>query len=163
MILIVATGQRFIGKGVRSFESVIEELIYSALREIHIAVYTISPSAYHIINLIKNKAEQGVRINILVNSLYNLDAGIKDSLTDLKKSFPEHVRIVNFSDLKKPGEGDFHAKVLVIDRKKALIGSANLSCGGTIRNYEIGVLLEDEVVWYLAALLDEFFIEKPRS
>ena len=157
MIRIVATGPRFIGSGIRSFESVIEELINSADDEIHVAVYLIAPSASHIIRLIESKAECGVRVNILVNSLDELDVRIKNSLIKLRENFPKSVRVVSFGDLKKPGEGDFHAKILIVDRKKALIGSANLSWGGTVANYEIGILIEGEIAWQMAGLIDELF------
>lgn len=39
-----------------------------------------------------------------------------------------------------------HAKVLVSDGKKALISSANLTLGGMLNNYELGVMLEDSDV-----------------
>ena len=39
-----------------------------------------------------------------------------------------------------------HAKVMVSDYKKTLIGSANLTHWGLIKNYELGILIEDSDV-----------------
>jgi phosphatidylserine/phosphatidylglycerophosphate/cardiolipin synthase-like enzyme len=48
-----------------------------------------------------------------------------------------------------------HAKVIVADRKKAILGSANFSWGGMSSHYEIGVLLEGKDAWTLSELVDE--------
>ncbi len=48
-----------------------------------------------------------------------------------------------------------HAKVIVADRKKAVLGSANFSWGGMSAHYEIGVLLEGKDAWTLSKLVDE--------
>jgi cardiolipin synthase len=52
------------------------------------------------------------------------------------------------------GKDYLHAKALIIDRKKAIIGSANLSWGGMFSNHEIAVLLEGKEMWSLASLLE---------
>lgn len=48
-----------------------------------------------------------------------------------------------------------HAKVVVVDRKKAVLGSANFSWGGMAAHYEIGVLLEGDEAWTLSKLVDD--------
>ena len=40
-------------------------------------------------------------------------------------------------------EADLHAKLIVVDREKALIGSSNLSWNGEVANYELAILIED--------------------
>jgi len=48
-----------------------------------------------------------------------------------------------------------HAKVVVVDRKKAVLGSANFSWGGMASHYEIGVFLEGDEAWTLGKLVDD--------
>jgi len=48
-----------------------------------------------------------------------------------------------------------HAKVIVADRKKAILGSANFSWGGMSSHYEIGVLIEGKDARTLSELVDE--------
>lgn len=48
-----------------------------------------------------------------------------------------------------------HAKVVVVDREKAVLGSANFSWGGMSAHYEVGVLLEGPEAWTLSKLVDD--------
>jgi len=43
-------------------------------------------------------------------------------------------------------DGVLHAKVMVVDYKHTLIGSANLTFGGMVKNYELGVLIDSPEV-----------------
>jgi cardiolipin synthase len=47
---------------------------------------------------------------------------------------------------RRPAAASLHAKVLVVDRKVALVGSANVTSSAVARNLECGVLLRDAVV-----------------
>lgn len=61
---------------------------------------------------------------------------------------PAKLLIVNTED------GPLHAKVLVADRKSAVVGSANLSWGGMVTNNEVALLVQDNSAWTLASLID---------
>ncbi|MGH3977634.1 MAG: phospholipase D-like domain-containing protein [Pseudonocardiaceae bacterium] len=47
---------------------------------------------------------------------------------------------------RRPGAASLHAKVLVIDRTVALVGSANVTSSAVARNLECGLLVRDAVV-----------------
>lgn len=47
-----------------------------------------------------------------------------------------------------------HAKVVVVDRRKAVVGSANFSWRGMYGNYEIGVLIRNKPAWTLGKIVD---------
>ncbi len=157
-IEIIATGPEFIRDGIRGYEATIEELINHAEKEIHAVFYVISIHALRFIRLMKKKAEQGVKVNLVVNSLNELQDEVKEYLMEIQKRLAGIFQIISFHDLKN---SDIHAKVLIVDRKKVLIGSANLSWGGITTNYEIGVMIEGEVAWSVAKLIDRIiFSEK---
>ena len=58
-----------------------------------------------------------------------------------------------------PNEEDImiHAKVIISDRKKAVIGSANLTWSGMRTNYEIGTYVEGAEIWELSKIIDQTF------
>jgi len=147
---ILATGPELIGKGIRGIEPVIEEIIRQADSEIHLMAYLVTPSAMRILELLDEAAERGVKITMVVNNLNSQDATIVSALNSMSKKY-RHVKVFNFND---PEGRQLHAKVIVADRKKAIVGSANLSWGGMYSNYEIGLLIEGEPAWQLAAIVD---------
>jgi cardiolipin synthase len=129
----------------------LEELIASAREEIHIAAYLIAGSFVRLLNLLEAALERGVKVHLLLNRHDDHPPELRERLSSLKKRFA-HVRITDFQD----SEGSqLHAKALVIDRKKAVIGSANFSRGGMVVNHELAVLFEGDQAWYLAKLIDD--------
>ena len=50
---------------------------------------------------------------------------------------------------------DLHAKVIVVDRRKAIIGSSNLSRRGFLTNYELALLLEGSTATTVASVVDK--------
>lgn len=150
---IVATGPELIGLGYRAIEPVIEEMLLNAKRWIHIMSFVFTPSAMHILELLEVAAQKGVDIKIVINRLGRQDKGIRYRLEQLKATYPDYVTLVDFRD---PNKRQLHAKVLVIDRKIAFVGSANLSWGGMTSNYEIGIIVHNSGAWELANLIDSF-------
>ena len=151
-VWILATGPELLKEGVRGIEPVIEELIASARSEIYIVAYLLTRQAARILDLAEKAAERGVRVTIVINRLEAQDESIRSRLNFLRGSSPR-ITVYNFSD---PAGRQLHAKVVIADRRRAVIGSANLSWGGMVTNYEIGIMLEGDAVWKLAALIDSF-------
>ena len=150
---IVATGPELISQGYRAIEPAIEEMLRGAQGWIHIMSFVFRPSAMNILDFLETAAQKGVNIKIVINRLERQDSGVKSKLKFLKLSYPESVTLANFND---PNNRQLHAKVLVIDRKIAFVGSANLSWRGMTSNYEIGIIVHDSGAWQLANLIDSF-------
>lgn len=150
-IEIIATGPELTGRGIRGFESVVEEVIASAENELWIISYIITSSALQVYKLMKKALQRGVKITMIINNIHDLEPNIRNYLFSMRQEFPGIFHLVNFRDLT---DRDIHAKVIIADRKKAVIGSANLSWGGIRANYEIGVLIEGEPVWQIVKVLD---------
>lgn len=149
-IQILATGKKFIGSGLRAIEPVLEELIISSEKEIHLLAYLFTTSAIKILELLESRAGRGIAILLVVNHIKSQPIEIQTWFQSASSRFP-HVKIVDFG-----GEHDdnLHAKVIVSDRKKAVVGSANFSWGGMVANYEVAVLVEGQPAWKLAAAID---------
>jgi cardiolipin synthase len=148
---ILVTGEKLTGKGFRAFQPAIEELIVTSHQEIHMAVYIFTPSAIQILHLLTRMAEKGIKLTLVINQIESQPAEIRTWIAETRNRFP-HARIVDFFDLKG---GHLHAKVIVGDRKKAIVGSANFSWGGMVANYEFGVMFDDDSAWKLAAAIDD--------
>ncbi|WP_299030001.1 phospholipase D family protein [uncultured Thermanaerothrix sp.] len=148
-VVLLATGERLVGKGVRAFNSVLEEVLRSASREIQIAVYRIDTSAMPLLDILEEAARKGVRVLIILSAMDEQPAGIRKRLERSGRS--GGVRVVDF---RSGGGGLLHAKTVVVDRQRAIIGSANLTWGGLIHNYEIGILVEGPEAWEIARMLD---------
>ena len=154
-IEIIATGPEFIIQGARSFESAMENLIMEARKEIHIVAYMMTTSALPLIKKLKQVMDKGVTVTLLLNNDDN-DVNIKNFLLEMKENYTPLFKMVNFY---KRTQKNIHAKIIISDRKKAIIGSANFSWGGFTGNYEMGVLVTGETAWKIAKMIDSL-IEK---
>lgn len=148
---ILATGQELISKGVRGFEPVMEEAVKSAEKEIQVVAYLITRQALKLVDLLESAAERGIRVTLIVNRLSGQDSIIVARLTRISSRYG-HFRVLNFTDRKGR---QLHAKIVIVDRKKALVGSANFSWGGMFSNYEIGLYIQGKAAWKLAAVVDD--------
>jgi phosphatidylserine/phosphatidylglycerophosphate/cardiolipin synthase-like enzyme len=147
---ILATGQELISKGVRGFEPVMEETVRSAAKEIQVLAYLMTRNASNFVDLLESAADRGIKVTLVVNRLQEQDSLIRERLARISARHP-HFRVMNFSDRKGR---QLHAKIIVVDRKKALVGSANFSWGGMFSNYEIGLLIQGRPAWKLASVVD---------
>ena len=161
-IQILATGSEFVKQGLRGTQPVIDDLVENAESEIHMLAYKFGPDI-DLWKKLEKKLDGGIQITLVVSRKEQNDA-VKERLDNLQEKFGDN----NFhlTDFENPDGGLLHAKVIVADRKKAVIGSANFSLGGMQNHYELGVLLsEDEaksssVAWKLASLIETLADEK---
>ena len=138
-IEILATGNKIIGNGTKSIYKKIEDMISSAENDILIATYSISGNIKEILNIIETKLKIGVEVKIIINDIKEQSNEIQQYLEYLKNTY-DFIQIINFREIFS--NSDLHMKVIICDRKKALIGSANFTWKGLLDNYELGVYLE---------------------
>jgi len=138
---ILATGNLLVGKGIRSIETVTMELMKEAKKEVRIATFSLGPGSKDIIKIIDDTLSRGVTIFLVINHMEEQPKNIVSELNKLKKQYP-HFKLFDFNQ-----EGErLHAKVMVFDGKKAIIGSANLTWRAMVKNHEMGVLIEGDTV-----------------
>lgn len=149
-IQVVVSGLGWMGSGVGSIESAIEDLLKSAQHEILLTAYSIG-KADHIFELIEAALARGVQVWMVVNRLSEQHNSIQRRLSDLPEKY-QHFHLYPFEPDDK--RSDLHAKVLVVDRKRALVGSSNLSYNGLILNHELAVLIEGQDASAIGAAID---------
>ena len=160
---IVATGTEFVNKGLRRTQPVIQDMIKNANKSIHILNYSFGPDAEGLWDMLDDILGKGKHVTIVANDLSKLDDGnlwekkVKDRLSVLNNKFGKRNFVL--ADFKKH-DGFMHAKVIVADRNKMVIGSANLSDGGLKNHYEMGVLIEGEEAGMVAKIIQQTSINK---
>jgi len=137
-IIPVATGEKWIGYGVRSFQSIIHELISKASNELVMTVYVIT--SMDIVDDLRNALERGVGVEIYLYSEEKQEEN--DAVLSILKLKDEF----DYLKLYRIKEEMLHAKVLVADGDKVLSGSANLTFSGMFKNYELGFLVNDSTI-----------------
>lgn len=137
-IIPVATGEKWIGYGVRSFQSVVHDLISTASEELVMTVYILTNM--DIVDDLKNALERGVGVEIY---LYREEEQEENeairSIMQLKNEY-QYLKIYQIENEM------LHAKVLVADGSKVISGSANFTFGGMVKNYELGFLVNNPTV-----------------
>lgn len=144
---ILATGERLVGAGVRSFEPVMMELIEGAVSEVQIAAYRFDPSFVGVLELLLERGVRGVETTVVTRDIAGQHRRVQAALGKLART----QRVVEFPDRE---HSLLHMKVLVADRREALLGSANFTMGGLVSNYELGVWLNGDEAWQISRLVD---------
>ncbi len=147
---ILVTGNSFTGSGLRAIQPVIEELLATAQSEIHAMFYLITDSAMPMLDEFERTLERAVNVTLVINNLDTPPKPVRERLFSLASKY-RGFTLANFID---PHGGQLHAKAIIADRQRAVLGSANLSWGGMIGNHEIGILLEGPAAWTLANLAE---------
>jgi phosphatidylserine/phosphatidylglycerophosphate/cardiolipin synthase-like enzyme len=159
-IRVVVSGDTLLfGGSSLSIDGIIDKMLREAKKEVVFTVYSISDYAKPIVNKIVNCLERGIKVKMIIDNMdaddNKMNRQIINYLKIISQKYP-HFELYNFSSIK----GNLHAKVLMVDQSKALIGSSNLSYNGMMENHEIAVYIEGEEVSELNSLLNKLIIGK---
>ena len=156
-VSIAVTGTAWMGGGVGSVQSSIEEMLRNATREVQIAVYEITDFD-GFLQLLRSCLARGVHVTMIINRYSHHSLRLRNALQELEKRFP-HFDLLDFCPERE--SEDLHAKVIVVDHKAALVGSANMTWKGLVGNHELALRVSGEVASRLGMLLDKLS-EDPR-
>jgi len=136
VITPVWTGPESERSGGRLTLAVLADLINEARREILLVSYATLPSV-EIRSTLSDAAARGVTITMLLERHAD-----NPQFSGYGDPFPGiSARHLSWSGPHRPSGAAMHAKVLVVDRHVALVGSANLTGYGLERNLECGLLV----------------------
>lgn len=150
-VTIAVTGLAWMGHGIGSVYTTIEELLTSACDEIQIAAYGITPGAKEFLELIAACLSKGLIVTLIVNKFGKQPKEIQKMIGELARRYP-HFNLFGFQP--KERNEDLHAKLIVVDRSRALIGSPNLTWRGLVSNHELAVVVDGPAAGTVAGLLD---------
>lgn len=130
---------------VASTEETIVGLINSAQSTIRAPIYSYSGQPFSLSYALENAASRGVSVRIMVDNWWYFEA-----LGELDAKYPNvETKTADLGEYKT-----FHCKVVVVDGKKAYVGSANWSNASMTWRREIGIAFEDPT---LASAIEEIF------
>jgi phosphatidylserine/phosphatidylglycerophosphate/cardiolipin synthase-like enzyme len=135
--------------GVRRIGAVLDELLAGAQREVVVLGYELSDPAT--LGRLAETASRGVRVELLLDSA-------QTSLDLIRKSWPRGGGVAHLWQTGVNPRGKavrLHAKVVIVDGRRALMGSANLTRSGLRSNLEVAVLLNGPVVAGIRAYAGE--------
>ena len=145
---VLATGVSWTGSGIRSIESGLDNLLMAAKDEVIMSVYAIG-RADRVMAKIHEALARGVNITMIINRYEVQPPHVRKILDELVEEFPSF-SLFNFS----PGRlYDLHAKVIVVDRSIALVGSSNLSRNGFIGNHELALIVRGSIAQQIAQVV----------
>ena len=127
-------------------------LVRGAQREIALCAYSITTGAATLLQEVKDVVIQGVNATIVVNALDEQPVTVQTYLRSSAQELPGRWRVLDFA--RRAGQTDLHAKLLIVDRAAALVGSANLSFHGMVSNHEIAVVVRGPTAEAMAARFD---------
>lgn len=152
---VVVTGIDWMGAGVGSIETAMRQLFQDAKREILLTVYAITNGADMLFGWLELALSRGVEIKMVVNRLDELNPVVNNKLRQLDNAYP-HFHLYNFTSDEYV---DLHAKLIVVDRKKAIVGSSNLSRRGLLTNYELALTVEGKTATEVASVVDRLIAQ----
>lgn len=152
---VVVSGSSWMGGGFGSIESALRDLFALANDEVVIVAYAISGAAPALFQQIELLLERGVRVRMLINRYNEQHESVQTALSKLQARSGQLLRI--FSFLPQYEEADLHAKIVLVDRRYALVGSANLSLRGLMDNHEIALRVEGSAVADITRAIDLLF------
>lgn len=140
---IVVSGSSWMGGGIGSVESALYQLFTQAVDEVLIVAYAIS-GATLLFEQLKELLQRGVRVRMIVNRFHTQPPLVQQQFARLQRDFPGLFLLWSF--VPDQDQADLHAKIVVVDRQQALIGSSNFSRRGLANNHELGVIVTGAVV-----------------
>ena len=149
-VRVLVTGPAWMGAGIGSIETALKRLLGGAREDIAITAYSLSGSADPLFEWIEAALMRGVRVKLIFNKLSRLKKSARSRLDLLAKDYP-HFHLYDFADKQTY---DLHAKAVVADRQKAIVGSSNLSVGGFIGNHEMAIMVEGSAAASVAKVIE---------
>lgn len=146
---VAVTGLAWMGAGTGSIEAAYEKIFREANQEILLTSYAFSNATDLLIEWFVAALNRGVIIRLVLNRINEQPGEVVNRLLNLFRSYP-HFYLYSFEDEQ---EYDLHAKVIVADRKIALIGSSNLSRRGLLSNHELAILVEGTSAEQITSLI----------
>ena len=135
----------------RKTGAALSQLILSAKKSILIVGYAISTNMNEITKDLEAKSKEGVKLTFMINRLEE-----KRDFLDWARKLPYPPELYDKQEDPNAPMSSLHIKCVIVDGKKAMFGSANLTYHGMKANRELGIIIKDEsVVRTVVDLLEE--------
>lgn len=149
---VFVTGKHWVGGGARSIGPALVEIISAAKQEVIIVAYRLTIAVPEFNSAIKLALARGCIVKIVLDR-GTINAAEDRFVAELLKDYPNFY-VWDFNDAQDDRHFSLHAKVVVVDRSHAIVGSANFSKNGLLENHELGVSVTDQAAVAVCAAID---------
>ncbi len=151
-VSLIVTGLGWLGGGTRAIENALLTLIGSAEHELALAVYSMTPGPDRLWASLGRALDSGIRCTLIVDRLDEQNPQMREWIRDVSRRHTDTLRVADFR-----GEDDndhLHAKIVVADRRRAIVGSANLTAHGLLLAHELALSIEGPAADDIAGRMD---------
>jgi len=131
--------EQFIVTASSVINSAQEELLISTFK-METAVIPRKRRLEHFYMALAKKAQQGIRIRILLNQLTG-----ENHLSRTNRQSAGRLKAAGCEIRTLPGTRIAHAKIIITDNKSVIVGSHNWTMAALTKNFETSILVEDEI------------------
>lgn len=156
---VLVTGRLWLGAdGARSIGANLIGLLDGAKQDVTIVAYRLTTAASEFVSSLDAALARGCIVRIIRN-LPPQDKRVEEEERLIDRWVRDYSSTLGVYDFRENGPQsdryELHAKMVVIDRSIAVIGSANFSKNGMIKNHELAVRMEGAEVKSLVAACDQ--------
>jgi phosphatidylserine/phosphatidylglycerophosphate/cardiolipin synthase-like enzyme len=151
-VSVVTTGLGWLGGGAGAIERTLIQLIGTAQRELILAVYAMSAGPAQVWEALERTVEGGVSCTLVVDRLTSQNLVMRERLQALRARHSSTFRLLDF--VGETESDHLHAKIVVADRRRALVGSANLTAHGMLLAHELAVVIDGPAAEQIAARVE---------
>lgn len=155
---MAASGMLWSGEMVLDIRTLLFKSLRSARRSITISAFSMgneTDDLKEFFKIISDKLFAEKKILIIANDDENLKKYSRDMLSFLSEKYKHHLTLRFFDPKRKKDNMILHSKLTIIDRKYALVGSANISKNALEHNYEIMLKISGQSV----SIMDDMMIK----
>jgi phosphatidylserine/phosphatidylglycerophosphate/cardiolipin synthase-like enzyme len=141
-----------VGKRAGSILTSVLSLTSKAEDEIQATVYSFGENTLQYFSILEDLLKRGIKIQLIINRFHGQPYSARTRLKELGKKY-RYLTIYDFEP--KDKIEDLHAKIIVVDRRWALVGSSNISWHGYISNHELAILIDGDMASSIASMIDD--------
>lgn len=151
-VSLAVTGLGWLGGGVPAVERTLTELLGAAEHEILLTAYSMTPGTGRVWEALETALATGVRCTLIAHRLDEQHPDIRSLLLELLGRFPGTFRVHTFAGSDE--KDTLHAKLVIVDRRVALVGSANLTFHGMVSAHELAIVVRGPTAELIAGRVD---------
>lgn len=155
-IRVLVTGRLWVGaRGARTTGSVLFDMMADTHQELIVVAYRFTIAMRELRKSFEGVLGRGCLVKLIIDSSNGIHAAEAKYLDNLLRNYP-NFELWDFLDKDSEGRGaQLHAKVVISDRRMAVVGSANLSKNGLVANHELGLQITGRPVTGICYAIDQ--------
>jgi phosphatidylserine/phosphatidylglycerophosphate/cardiolipin synthase-like enzyme len=151
-VSLAVTGLGWLGGGVPAVERTVTDLLAGAQQEILLTAYSMTPGTGRVWEALETALATGIRCILIADRIDAQHPDIRAFLGELRRRYPRIFSVYDFCGA--DAADTLHAKIVVVDRLAAVVGSPNLTFHGMVSAHELAVVVRGPVAEQIAGRVD---------